>query len=212
MATNSPGKFLTIEGGEGAGKSTNIEFINNFLTSNGITVLQTREPGGTPLSERIRNILLDKSENSIHSDTELLLMFAARAQHLHEVIIPAIKKGTWVVCDRFTDATYAYQGGGRGIEMQRIEKLESWVQGDLRPDLTLIFDLPIEVGLERAGKRSEPDRFELEDIEFFKRVRDTYLLRANQSPDKYAIINAEPELSEVQKELTCVLNKLLTTT
>jgi len=211
MSAISSGKFLTIEGGEGAGKSTNIDFIKNFLTSKGITVLQTREPGGTPLAERIRNILLDKTETSVHSDTELLLMFAARAQHLHEVILPAIQEGTWVVCDRFTDATYAYQGGGRGIDLQRINILENWVQGNLRPDLTLIFDLPIEVGLDRAGKRSDPDRFELEDIEFFKRVRDTYLLRANQSPDKYAIINAEPELPEVQKELTRVLENLVMT-
>jgi len=211
MSTTSIGKFITIEGGEGAGKSTNIEFIKAFLLEKGITVLQTREPGGTPLAERIRNILLDKTETSVHSDTELLLMFAARAQHLHEVILPAIRKGSWVLCDRFTDATYAYQGGGRGIDMQRIESLENWVQGHFRPDLTLIFDLPIEVGLERAGKRSEPDRFELENVEFFKRVRETYLMRANQLPDKYAVINAEPELSEVQNQLTCVLEKLMST-
>ncbi len=209
MPVDVTGKFITIEGGEGAGKSTNIDFIIKFLEKNGIKVLQTREPGGTPLAEKIRDILLDKSETDIHSDTELLLMFAARAQHLHEVILPAIQKGIWVVCDRFTDATYAYQGGGRGIDLHRIAELESWVQGELRPDLTLIFDLPIEVGLERAGQRSAPDRFELENIEFFKRVRDVYLLRASQNPDKYAVINAEPELTQVQKELTEVLNQIV---
>jgi len=212
MSVSTSGKFITIEGGEGAGKSTNIKFIVDFLEHKGINVIQTREPGGTPLAERIREILLDKTETSIHSDTELLLMFAARAQHLNEVILPAIKNGKWIVCDRFTDATFAYQGGGRGIDIHRIEKLETWVQGNLRPDLTLIFDLPIEVGLERAGKRSEPDRFELENIEFFKRVRNTYLERARQNPDKYAVINAEPELEDVQQELSHVLEQLTANT
>jgi len=208
MPVISNGKFITIEGGEGAGKSTNIKFIVKFLEAKGLNVIQTREPGGTPLAERIRDILLDKSETTIHSDTELLLMFAARAQHIHEVILPAIKNGSWIVCDRFTDATYAYQGGGRGIDLHRIENLETWVQGDLRPDLTLVFDLPIEVGLDRAGKRSAPDRFELENIEFFKRVRDTYLKRAKQNPDNYAVINAEPEIEIVQQELSIVLDQL----
>ena len=207
MSDIRTGKFITIEGGEGAGKSTNIDFIKAFLNKKGIDIVFTREPGGTPLAERIREILLDKSETSIYSDTELLLMFAARAQHINEVILPAINKGSWVICDRFTDATYAYQGGGRGIDMQRIEILENWVQGDLRPDLTIIFDLPIELGLERAGKRSQPDRFELEDLEFFQRVREAYLSRAKQRPEKYAVINAEPNLSSVQNELTEVLTK-----
>jgi len=202
------GKFITIEGGEGAGKSTNIKYIVNFLEAKGLNVIQTREPGGTPLAERIRDILLDKSETTIHSDTELLLMFAARAQHIHDVILPAMQNGDWVVCDRFTDATFAYQGGGRGIDLHRIESLETWVQGGLRPNLTLIFDLPIEVGLERAGKRSEPDRFELENVEFFKRVRNTYLQRAKQNPDNYAVINAEPKIEVVQQELSFVLEQL----
>jgi len=211
VSIDTIGKFITIEGGEGAGKSTNTPFIVDFLEQKGISVLQTREPGGTPLAERIRHILLDKTE-SIHSDAELLLMFAARAQHLHEVILPAIQKGVWIICDRFTDATYAYQGGGRGIDKQRIESLETWVQAEFRPDLTLIFDLPIEVGLERAGNRSEPDRFELENIDFFKRVRAAYLERANQVPDKYAIIDAEPEIEIIQQELSSILDRLVMNT
>ncbi len=209
MSAVTVGKFITIEGGEGAGKSTNIQFIMDFLQQKGIKVLQTREPGGTPLAERIRKILLDKTESTIHCDTELLLMFAARAQHLHEVILPALQKGIWVVCDRFTDATYAYQGGGRGIDKQRIKSLETWVQGKLRPDKTLIFDLPIEVGLERAGNRSDPDRFELENIEFFNRVRSTYLERANKTPEKYAVINAKPKIEIVQQDIANVLEQLV---
>jgi len=207
VTANPAGKFITIEGGEGAGKSTNIEFIKDFLQQKDLDIVLTREPGGTPIAERIRTILLDKSATSIDSDTELLLMFAARSQHLSEVILPALNRGAWVVCDRFTDSTYAYQGGGRGIDMQRIEKLEDWVQGELRPDLTIIFDLPIEVGLERAGKRSQPDRFELEDIQFFERVRDGFLSQAKKNPERYAVINAEPEISVVQNELTQLMNK-----
>ena len=202
------GKFITIEGGEGAGKSTNIAFIKDFLSKQHIDVIFTREPGGTALAEKIRDLLLDKN-SSMCSDTELLLMFAARAQHLSEVIVPAVKTGKWVVCDRFTDATYAYQGGGRGIPTQRIAELESWVQGELRPDMTLIFDLPVEVGLERAGKRSEPDRFEQENLDFFNRVRDSYLTRAAQQPERYSVINAEPDLETVQASLLSVLKGLL---
>ena len=201
-------QFITVEGGEGVGKSSNIAFILSYLKDKGIDVVSTREPGGTELGEKIRNLLLDAKNKSMVSDTELLLMFAARAQHLEALIKPSLKQGKWVLCDRFTDATFAYQGGGRGIDMHRIEKLETWVQGELRPDLTLVFDLPIEVGLERAGKRSEPDRFELENMEFFKRVRNTYLERARQNPDKYAVINAEPELEEVQQALSRVLEPL----
>jgi len=203
------GKFITIEGGEGAGKSTNISFIKNYLEQHEIEVVLTREPGGTPLSERLREILLDKNETNMSSDTELLLMFAARSQHLSEVIIPAIQDGKWVICDRFTDATYAYQGGGRGISTERIAALENWVQGDLRPDMTIVFDLPIEVGLTRANSRSEPDRFEQENIDFFTRVRNAYLERAGKFPARYAIINAEPQLDIVQQELLKVLKRLV---
>jgi len=205
----SQGKFITIEGGEGAGKSTNIAFIKNYLQQEGKDVILTREPGGTPLAERIRDILLDKNETDMCSDTELLLMFAARAQHLYEVIHPAVNKGQWVICDRFTDATYAYQGGGRGVATERIAQLENWVQSDFRPDMTIIFDLSVEVGLQRANNRSEPDRFEQENIEFFNRVRNAYLERAKQNPEHYAIVNAEPDLDSVQKNLLQVLEKLV---
>ena len=203
------GKFITLEGGEGAGKSSNLPFIENHLRERGIQLLMTREPGGTPLSERIRAILLDKAENHMTSDTELLLMFAARAQHLEQVILPALANGQWVICDRFTDATYAYQGGGRGIPYARIEILEQWVQGEVRPDKTLIFDLPVTTGLARAGQRSSPDRFEQEDLTFFERVREAYLARARTTPLRYAIIDAAPELPIVQRQIASILDALL---
>jgi dTMP kinase len=203
------GKFITLEGGEGAGKSSNIPFIESYLRERGINLLMTREPGGTPLSERIRTILLDKQEQHMTSDTELLLMFAARAQHLAQVILPALAAGQWVICDRFTDATYAYQGGGRGIANERIAVLEQWVQGEFRPDKTLIFDLPVATGLARAGQRSSPDRFEQEHHSFFERVRDAYLQRAKAAPQRYAIIDAAPELSAVQSQIASILDSLL---
>jgi dTMP kinase len=203
------GKFITIEGGEGAGKSTNIPFIESYLTEKGVELVMTREPGGTPLSERIREILLDKNETAMSDDTELLLMFAARAQHLDQLIRPALAQGKWVICDRFTDATYAYQGGGRAIEFERIAQLENWVQGSLRPDLTIIFDLPVEIGMERAGKRSDPDRFEQENLDFFQRVRQCYLDRARAAPERYAIIDASPNLDAVQASIERVLKGLL---
>ena len=205
----SKGKFITVEGTEGVGKSTNMAFIEQWLTSAGKELIVTREPGGTELGEKLRSVLLDAKEQSMSDDTELLLMFAARAQHLHEVILPALESGKWVLCDRFTDATYAYQGGGRGIAMHRIAELEAWVQGDLRPDMTLILDLPVAVGLERAGKRSEPDRFELEKYDFFNKVRDTYLSRAHAQPERYQIIDAAPAIEVVQKTIQSVLEKLV---
>jgi dTMP kinase len=203
------GKFITIEGGEGAGKSTNIAFIRAWLEQHNVTVVETREPGGTVLAEQIRDILLDNKTRNMADDTELLLMFAARAQHIKEVIEPNLQQGNWILCDRFTDATYAYQGGGRGIAMQRIAALEEWVQGPLRPDLTIILDLPIEIGLERAGKRSQPDRFEQEDLGFFKRVRDTYLQRAQAQPQRYAVIDASPQLEVVQQAIAKALTRIL---
>ena len=203
------GKFITLEGGEGAGKSSNIPFIETYLRERGINLLMTREPGGTALSERIRTILLDKQEQHMTSDTELLLMFAARAQHLEQVILPALQTGQWVVCDRFTDATYAYQGGGRGIPDQRIAVLEQWVQGDFRPDQTLIFDLPVATGLARAGERSTPDRFEQENLAFFERVRAAYLQRAEAAPQRYTIIDAAPDLQTVQHQIAATLDILL---
>lgn len=203
------GKFITVEGTEGVGKSTNMAFIEAWLKQAGKELVVTREPGGTELGEKLRAVLLDAKEQSMCDDTELLLMFAARAQHLQEVIQPALAAGKWVLCDRFTDATYAYQGGGRGIKMSRIAQLEQWVQGDLRPDMTLILDLPVAAGLERAGKRSEPDRFELEKHDFFNKVRDTYLARAAALPERYQVIDAAPSITEVQQSIQRVLEKMV---
>lgn len=203
------GQFITVEGTEGVGKSTNMDFIEGWLKKAGKELVITREPGGTELGEKLRAVLLDAKEQSMCDDTELLLMFAARAQHLNEVIQPALDAGKWVLCDRFTDSTYAYQGGGRGIELSRIAQLETWVQGDRRPDMTLILDLPIDVGLERAGKRSAPDRFELEKHDFFNKVRDTYLSRAAANPERYQVIDASPSISDVQQSIQTVLEKMV---
>ncbi len=199
------GKFITVEGVEGVGKSTNMAFIAGFLRERGMDVVETREPGGTPTGEAIRELLLDARRTDIHTDTELLLMFAARAQHLAELIRPALERGQWVLCDRFTDATYAYQGGGRGVPAARIAVLEDWVQGELRPDLTILLDLPVGDGLRRAAGRSEPDRFEQEQQAFFERVRAAYLARAEATPQRYRVIDASPELAEVQARLRAVL-------
>ena len=203
------GKFITIEGSEGVGKSSNIAFIEKALQAAGKDILLTREPGGTELGERLRDMLLDARNSAICDDTELLLMFAARAQHLAEVIKPALEKGSWVICDRFTDATYAYQGGGRGIELERIASLERWVQGELQPDYTFLLDMPVEAGLERAGKRSTPDRFEQEKMDFFNRVRDAYLSRSKQYPERFRVIDASPALDVVQKQIASALESIL---
>jgi dTMP kinase len=204
-----PGKFITVEGSEGVGKSSNLAFIEAYLHNAGINVLRTREPGGTPLGEAVRELLLDARQSAMSDDTELLLMFAARAQHLAEVIRPALAAGKWVLCDRFTDATYAYQGGGRGVPMERISVLEDWVQGELRPDHTLLLDMPVAEGLERAGARSEPDRFEQEQHAFFERVRKTYLARAQIEPTRIHVIDASPELEKVQTQIAIVLQQIL---
>ncbi len=203
------GLFITVEGTEGVGKSTNMDFIESWLRKAGKELVITREPGGTELGEKLRAVLLDAKEQSMCDDTELLLMFAARAQHLQEVILPALESGKWVLCDRFTDSTYAYQGGGRGIDETRIAQLEQWVQGDRRPDMTIILDLPIDIGLERAGKRSKPDRFELEKHDFFNNVRDAFLARAAAHPERYAVIDASPALEEVQNLIQTVLEKMV---
>jgi len=195
------GKFITVEGGEGAGKSTNLALIKTLLEAAGKQVVMSREPGGTPLGETIRGVLLDAKQSRMSSDSELLLMFAARAQHLDEVIKPALAAGHYVLCDRFTDATYAYQGGGRGVSMTRIAELEQFVQGDLRPDLTILLDLPVAQGMQRAGERSAPDRFEQEQHEFFEKVRATYLERAKQQPQRYRVINAGLDLDAVQQQI-----------
>lgn len=203
------GYFITVEGGEGVGKSSNLAFIEAWLREAGKDVVMTREPGGTELGEKIRELLLDANQTGMAVDTELLLMFAARAQHLEAVIKPALAQDKWVVCDRFTDATYAYQGGGRGVELQRIAQLEQWVQGNLRPDLTLLLDLPVKQGLQRAGQRSAPDRFEQEQQHFFERVRETYLIRARQEPNRFRVIDAAPALEQVQQQIAAVLSVLI---
>lgn len=203
------GLFITLEGPEGAGKSTNREYLAALLREQGIDVLLTREPGGTPLAERVRELLLAPSDEAMASDTELLLVFAARAQHLAQVIVPALNRGAVVLCDRFTDATYAYQGGGRGLDVQRIAQLETFVQGALRPDLTLVFDLPVEVGLARAAARGRLDRFEQEGREFFEAVRTTYLQRARAEPARYRILDAAQTLEAVQRDLDGLLPQLL---
>jgi len=203
------GKFITIEGIEGVGKTTNINFIEQYLRQAGKDILLTREPGGTVIGEKIRALLLDAKQAHIEDDAELLMMFAARAQHLAELIKPALEENKWVICDRFTDATYAYQGGGRGIAFERIAQLEQWVQGELRPDVTLLLDLPVQQGLERAGQRSEPDRFEREKTEFFERVRRAYLDMARAEPQRYRMIDASVALTEVQAQVQTILDELL---
>ena len=203
------GLFITLEGPEGAGKSTNREYLASRLRTEGIDVVLTREPGGTPLAERIRDLLLAPSDESMHADTELLLVFAARAQHLAQVIRPALARGAIVLCDRFTDATYAYQGGGRGLSQERIAVLEAFVQGQLRPDLTLVFDLPVEIGLARASARGQLDRFEQEGRSFFDAVRSTYLNRAKAAPERYRLVDAALPLAEVQQSLDALLPQLL---
>ena len=203
------GLFVTLEGPEGAGKRTNREYLAERLRDAGLRVLLTREPGGTPLAERIRELLLTPSDEPMASDTELLLMFAARAQHLAQVIRPALAQGQIVLCDRFTDATYAYQGGGRGVSAARIATLETFVQGELRPALTLLFDLPVDIGLARAAARGRLDRFEQEGREFFEAVRQAYLQRAAQAPERYRIIDAAQPLAQVQQALDALLPHLL---
>ncbi|WP_068826640.1 dTMP kinase [Pseudomonas sp. BMS12] len=203
------GLFITLEGPEGAGKSTNREYLAERLRERGIEVLLSREPGGTPLAERIRELLLTPSDEAMSSDTELLLVFAARAQHLAEVIRPALARGAVVLCDRFTDATYAYQGGGRGLSEARIAELERFVQGALRPDITLVFDLPVQVGLARAAARGRLDRFEQEGQGFFEAVRQTYLQRANAAPERYRVLDAAQTLEQVQREIDSLLPEIL---
>lgn len=203
------GLFITVEGGEGAGKSTAMSVISATLEDAGHEIVLTREPGGTRAGEAVRELLLHRDDMVISDNTELLLMFAARAQHLDEVIRPALNMGKTVLCDRFTDATYAYQGGGRGIDPARIAILEQWVQGALRPDLTLLFDIPVTDGLARAGRRSDPDRFEREQLVFFERVRNTYLERAGHESARFRIIDAARPLDEVSAQIKAQLADFL---
>ena len=200
-------RFITLEGGEGVGKTTNLAFIEEYLRGHGLEVVLTREPGGTPLGEKVRSLLLD----STHMDcrAELLLVFAARAQHIADVIRPALDAGHWVLCDRFTDASYAYQGGGRGIESSVIGFLERWVQQGVQPDLTLLLDASPEVGLARARNRATADRFESERLSFFENVRQAYLDRAAAQPQRIMRVDASGSLEEVQDELARHLDHLI---
>ena len=202
-------RFITVEGIEGAGKTSCLDLLEQLIRQRGHEVLVTREPGGTPLGEDLRQLLLGHRHDGMADDTELLLMFAARAEHLHAKIEPALVAGSWVLCDRFTDATYAYQGYGRGIDLQRIAALETWVQGERRPDLTLLLDLPVEVGLQRAGRRSTPDRFERQALTFFDRVRQGYLSLAASAPGRFRVIDAGQSLDQVSRQVTATIDAFL---
>lgn len=203
------GKFISIEGIEGAGKSTQLAFIQQYLTSQGIDVVVTREPGGTALGEQIRTLLLTPSDVAMAVDTELLLMFAARAEHVAQVIKPALEAGKWVLSDRFTDATFAYQGGGRGIEQQRIAQLADWTLNGLQPDVTFLFDLPVELGQQRVVSRNQgKDRFEQEKVDFFQKIRDCYLQRAQQEPERMKVIDSSRTIADIEKQLISILDKL----
>jgi len=204
-----PGKFITFEGIEGAGKTTGLEYVADYLAQYNISVLQTREPGGTQLGEAVRRILLDAAQDKMVPDAELLLIFAARAQHIRQVIRPALAAGQWVLCDRFTDASYAYQGAGRSLDKTRIARLAAWVQQGLMPDLTLLLDIPAELGLTRARQRSAPDRFESETVHFFNRVRAEYLRLATHERERITQIDATQSLSQVQHHLRQALQRLL---
>jgi len=201
--------FITVEGIEGAGKTTCLNLIEQRIRQRDYELLVTREPGGTALGEDLRALLLGHRHEGMADDTELLLMFAARAEHLHERILPALASGSSVLCDRFTDATYAYQGYGRGIDVDRIATLEQWVQGELRPDLTLLMDLPVEIGLNRAGKRSSPDRIESQALEFFERVREGYLKLAAAAPRRYRIVDAAQSLQQVSDQVVSFVDDFL---
>ena len=207
---SSRGLFITLEGGEGVGKSTNMDFLEQHLVSLGIDLVVTREPGGSRLGEEIRQLLLQVRDESLSPMAELLLMYAARAQHIAELIEPALAAGKWVLCDRFTDATYAYQSGGRGIDKSSVGGLEKLVQGELRPDCTVLLDAPARIGMARVRERGEPDRFELEEIDFFERVRAAYLALAEQSSGRYRIIDASLPLPEVQQQLLKICSELRT--
>ena len=203
-------KFIILEGSEGAGKSTNLQFIADWLQQRSQQVLTTREPGGTEIGEAIRGILLDTRFTEMTAETELLLMFAARNQHIQQKIRPALEAGQWVISDRFTDASYAYQGGARGLPFERIEQIEQWVQQGFQPDLVFVFDLPVEVGMERVRQRgAATDRFEQEQMAFFERVRQAYLLRAAQHPERYCVLDASQPLAVVQQQIVERLQQLM---
>ena len=203
------GRFITIEGGEGAGKSTMMTRVADWLERAGHRVVTTREPGGTVLAEKLRDILLDRNNIALSGQAELLLMFAARSQHLDELIRPSLARGDCVLCDRFTDATWAYQGGGRDLPREEIATLENLVHGDLQPDLTLLLDLPVQQGMQRAAARSQADRFESESIAFFEKVRAAYLARAVAAPERFAVIDASLEAEAVWAQIQKALGTRL---
>jgi dTMP kinase len=198
-------KFITLEGMDGAGKSTHIPFIQQLLIEAGHQVVSTREPGGTPLGEQLRAILLNQA---MHVTTETLLMFAARAEHLQQVILPALAQGKSVLCDRFTDATFAYQSGAKGLSGQKVADLERWVQDQTQPHMTLLFDVPVEVSQARLSNARSPDKFERESAEFFKRIREAYLARAQANPQRIVIIDANQSIAQVQQQIRLALHKL----
>ena len=199
------GKFITLEGMDGAGKSTHIPDIIKLLELKGVEVISTREPGGTSLGEQLRTLLLNEA---MHPETETLLMFAARREHISQIIEPALARGAWVLSDRFTDATYAYQSGGRGVLANKVIELEAWVQGDLQPDLTLLFDVPVEVSVARLASARTPDKFERESAEFFTKIRNAYLDRANKNPNRFCVINSNQALDDVKVEVKNVTSTL----
>ncbi|WXT99501.1 MAG: Thymidylate kinase [Catillopecten margaritatus gill symbiont] len=201
------GKFITIDGVEGAGKSTQINFICDYLKDKGVNVMLTREPGGTEIGEKIRELLLS-TDSKMHSDTELLLMFAARNEHIHSKILPTLEKGDWVLSDRFTDASYAYQGGGRGLDIERITQLEKWIMQNFTPDMTLLLDVPVEIGMQRVESRGAKDRIEQENLDFFNRVRDAYIARSEQYPERIKLIDASQSAKNTSAQIQEILNTL----
>ncbi len=209
--TKKSGLLITLEGIEGAGKSSAVQFIKNWLQQANISHVITREPGGTPIAEAIRQVLLKDYEEMMYPDTELLLMFASRAQHIANLIKPALLRGDWVISDRFTDASYAYQGGGRGIDLARISKIEHWVHANLRPDRVILLDIPVELAMSRIRQRETNDRIEQEKLSFFQRVRETYLARAVKYPERYVVIDASQPMKEVESNIKQILDCLKVT-
>ena len=201
------GKFITVEGIEGTGKSTNIDFLTSLIEASGFDVVRTREPGGTPMAEKIRQLLLDHDQEPLPEIAELLLFFASRSLHLQNAIVPALKEGKWVICDRFTDASRAYQGSGRGLDLDRIERLAEWVQEGLEPDMTILLDAPAKIGMQRAAARGDADRMDSQELSFYRRVRSGYLTLANAHPDRFAVVDASQPLDQVQASIAVEVSR-----